>query len=203
MMPNLDNLRACFEYCKNKKDRDASMSSDGDAKEKSPAEIITDEIEHIMEALSVKGDVVEGLTKLFEDKEKIKTEGQLLKQVFLEVIFVKYGTNSLEKIEKGVEKVKPILQSHYLGQPESQRHALDTIFKAFNMDQLGAQDFSKENLFMHRHRVVGIVLKLQQLGVFDTQTIITWCLDTLDKHDGDISLNFTHCNLILQLLTNV
>jgi hypothetical protein len=62
----------------------------------------------------------------------------LLKQIFLEVILTKFPTHSLEHVTRGMEKVKVILDDHYIGHEDAQRMALETIFKAFNMDQLSA-----------------------------------------------------------------
>ena len=43
----------------------------------------------------------------------------MLKQIFLEILFTKYGAQSLEHVTRGVEKVKPILLEHYAGDEES------------------------------------------------------------------------------------
>lgn len=202
LMPNQDNCRPTFQYVKNKRDRDASMSSNGDAqKEKNAQDAIDEEVELIMKAIAQKGDgVIEGLKTLLADKEQIKSEGILLKQVFLEVIFTKFGTHSLEHVTRGFEKVKVILEEQYHGHEDAQRMALDTIFKSFNMDQLSAQDFAKENLFQLREKICNLVMRLNQLGIIDTQIAINWCLDQLSAFQGNMSLNFTHCYLVLSLI---
>ena len=66
-----------------------------------------------MEVLSQKGDIIQSLRDLLGDKEKIKSEGLLLKQVFLEVVFTKFGMLSLEHVSRGVERVKPILEEFF------------------------------------------------------------------------------------------
>ena len=118
------------------------MSSQGnEEKEKGPQELIDEEVDLIMAELSKKGDVTEDLKALLADKTKIKSDGLLLKQILLEVVFTKFGVQSLEHVTRGVTKVKSVLQDQFSGQPEAQRIALDTIFKAFNMDLLTAQNF--------------------------------------------------------------
>lgn len=158
-MPNQDNLKPSFQYVKNKRDRDASMSSNGDA-EKNSQDIIDEQVELIMKTLAQKGDIVPELKTLLNNKDTIRADGLLLKQIFLEVIFTKFPTHSLEHVTRGMERVKPILEEHYIGHEDAQRMALDTIFKAFNLDQLSAQDYSKENLFQLREKVINIVLRL-------------------------------------------
>jgi hypothetical protein len=49
------------------------------------------------------------LTDLFKDETRILSKELKLKQIFIEVIFTKYGLHSIEHIEKGIEKVKTIL----------------------------------------------------------------------------------------------
>lgn len=106
-----------------------------------------DEVNFLMDAISQKGDLVEPLQELLADKQRIISSGLKLKQIFLEVILTKYGGRSLEHISEGMRKVKPILDADYLNQEDSQKMALETIFKAYGMDQLSAQDYSNENLF--------------------------------------------------------
>jgi hypothetical protein len=77
--------------------------------------------------------------------------------------------------------------------------ALDTIFKAYNMDQLSAQDFEKENLFQLRSKVVNLVERFNQMEVLDTTIIINWCADILSKHNKK-SLDFTHSQVVLTLI---
>jgi hypothetical protein len=50
------------------------------------------------------------------------------------VIFTKYGLHSIEHIEKGIEKIKPVLLSFFKDQKESQEIILNSLFQAFNMD---------------------------------------------------------------------
>lgn len=78
--------------------------------------------------------------------------------------------------------------------------ALETIFKAYSMDQLSAQDFSNENLFQVRSKVTKIVERFIQQGVLDTLTTIEWCISTLEKHDK-FSVDYAHCQLVLDLMT--
>jgi len=110
------------------------MSSEGEAKERTQMDVVNDEIELIMAALSKKGDIIPELKELLADKTKITTDGLMLKQVFLEIIFTKFGSHSLEHVTRGIEKVSSILDEHYKGNEEAQKMALETIFKAFNMD---------------------------------------------------------------------
>ena len=63
-----------------------------------------------MDVLSQKGtDISKQLTDLFKDETRILSKELKLKQIFIEVIFTKYGLHSIEHIEKGIEKVKTIL----------------------------------------------------------------------------------------------
>ena len=77
--------------------------------------------------------------------------------------------------------------------------ALDTIFKAYNMDQLSAQDFSNENLFQLRSRVVNLIERFNYMEVLDTQVNINYCADILANHPKK-SLEFTHSQVILILI---
>lgn len=94
-MPNQEILKPTFQYVKNKKQRDASMSSDANdaANQKSKNDIIDAEVELIMQVISQKGDQSQALNELLEDKSKITTEGDLLIQVLFEVILTKFGSN--------------------------------------------------------------------------------------------------------------
>lgn len=103
--------------------------------------MIDEEVDLIMQELAKKGDITEDLRTLLADKTKIKSEGLLLKQVLLETVFTKFGVQSLEHVSRGVQKVGKVLQEQFKGQADAQRMALDTIFKAFNMDLLTAQNF--------------------------------------------------------------
>ena len=95
---------------------------------------IDQDVSKIMDVISQKGDLVEPLMTLLNDPNEISSTGLQLKQIFLEIILTKYGGRSLEHISEGIRRVKPILDLHYQDQEESQRMALDTIFKAYNMD---------------------------------------------------------------------
>ena len=152
-----------------------------------------------MDAISQKGDLVEPLNDLLADKSKITSTGLKLKQIFLEVILTKYGGRSLEHISEGIRKVKPILDSQFFKQSDAQNMALETIFKAYSMDQLSAQDFFNENLFQVRSKVTKIVERFIQQGVLDTKTTIEWCIGVLEKHDK-YSLDYTQCQLVLDLM---
>jgi len=79
--------------------------------------------------------------------------------------------------------VKPVLDSLFDKQADAQQMALETIFKAYSMDQLSAQDFSNENLFQVRSKVTKIVERFIHHGVFDTKTTIDWCISVLEKHE--------------------
>ena len=92
----------------------------------------------MIDTISQKGDLVEPLNELLADKTKINSSGLKLKQIFLEVILTKFGGRSLEHISEGIRKVKPILDSQFFKQDDAQHMALETIFKAYSMDQLSA-----------------------------------------------------------------
>lgn len=68
-----------------------------------------------MEVLGQKGDITKQLKDLLANKDKIKSEGLLLKQIFLEVVFTKFGMLSLEHVSRGAERVKAILEELFLG----------------------------------------------------------------------------------------
>jgi hypothetical protein len=119
-----------------------------------------------MEVLSQKGDIIEQLKALLSDKEKIKTEGLLLKQVFLEVVFTKFGMLSLEHVTRGVEKVKPVLEEFFIGQDESQKMALNLILDSFKFSD--KQDYSGKNLFLQRNKIINLIERLNQLGILES-----------------------------------
>jgi hypothetical protein len=57
-MPNFENCKPTYQFVKNKRQRDASMSSEGEGtKEKSKEEIIDGEVDQIMNVLATKGDI--------------------------------------------------------------------------------------------------------------------------------------------------
>ncbi len=98
---------------------------------------VSEEVENIMDVLSHKGtDIPKQLIDLFIDETRIVSKELKLKQIFIEVIFTKYGLHSIEHIEKGIEKIKPVLLSFFKDQKESQEIILNSLFQAFNMDQL-------------------------------------------------------------------
>lgn len=139
-MPNAESLRPKLEFVQNKKVRDENMAGeDGEPSTETPelAQVAA-EVEHIMGVLAQKGDITELLRELLADKTKIKSEGLKLKQIFLEIIFTKFGVHSLEHVSRGVEKVRTALDELFKGNAEAQRMALDTIFKSFGMDQLAS-----------------------------------------------------------------
>ena len=93
-MPDNTILKPKFQYVKGKSKReDENMKSDDDADSGvSEAQIqINNETDMIMKALSQKGDITEDLKQLLDDKAQIATSGMQLKQIFLEIIFTKYG----------------------------------------------------------------------------------------------------------------
>ena len=79
-------------------------SQDGEIeKPKTSQELIDDEVELIMSVLGQKGDgVPAALQALLDDKSKIKSEGNILSQILVEVILTKFGTHSLEHVQRGV-----------------------------------------------------------------------------------------------------
>lgn len=153
-----------------------------------------------MSILSLKGDQTELLKEVLADKTKIKSEGLKLKKIFLEILFTKFGVHSLEHVSRGVQKVRITLDEMFKDQKDAQRMALDSIFNQFGMDQISAQNFCKENLFMIQFKVCNLVVRLNQLGVIDTQTAIEWCLDQLEAFDGPVPVETTQVQLILRLL---
>lgn len=83
----------------------------------------------------------------------------------LEVLLTKFGTHSLEHITRGIEKIKPVVLKMFQDNVEAQKVVLDTIFKAFNVDSLSAQDFEKENLFQVRQKVVDLIVRLHKINL--------------------------------------
>jgi hypothetical protein len=153
-----------------------------------------------MQALAEKQDTNQVLRSLLADKEKIKSEGKLLYQILIEIMFTKFGTNQLEHVQRGIDKVKEVLLEMYGNNEEAQRVVLETLFKSFNVDSLSAQDFSKENLFQLRQKVNNIVVRLVQVGVISLNTATSFCLEQLLSYEGDILINSTHCFVILNLI---
>jgi len=93
-MPDNTILKPKFQYVQGKSKRDdENMKSDEDAESGvSEAQMqINNEVDMIMKALSQKGDIIEELKQLLDDKTQITTSGMQLKQIFLEIIFTKYG----------------------------------------------------------------------------------------------------------------
>lgn len=58
-----------------------------------------------MQVLSTKGDVTQSLSELLNDKSRISSEGNLLSQILVEIILTKYGTHTLEHLQKGFDKL--------------------------------------------------------------------------------------------------
>ena len=124
----------------------------------------------------------------------------MLNQLFVEVLLTRFGTNQVERISKGIEKVKPVLDWMFASNEAAQRVAIETIFKSFNMDSLSAQDFKKENLFQVRSKVISLVMVLVKDDVVSPTTAMNWCVEQLEKLEGDLSLNFTHSYLLMTLM---
>lgn len=77
-------------------------------------ETVKQDVELIMEALSKKGeDTVQLLKDLLNEGGKVKSSGMVLKQIIIEVLFLKYGSQSLEHVSRGIEKIKPVLEEQF------------------------------------------------------------------------------------------
>lgn len=128
----------------------------------------------------------------------------VLKQIIIEVLFLKYGSQSLEHVSRGIEKIKRVLEEEFKDQREAQKHAIRTVFKAFSVDQLSAQCFDKENIYHVRSKVVNLVEKLSTSGVFDSAFIIEWCIEELADHCKPeatvLDLDYVHCHVVLNQL---
>lgn len=165
---------------------------------------VNQEVDSIMEVLGKKGeDTVALLRELLADETKIQSKDLKLKQVLLEILFLKYGSQSLEHVSRGIDKIKPVLEEQFKNQKEAQQHAMHTVFKAFSMDKLSAQKFEQENIYHVRSKVVNLAEKLNVSGVFQASHIIEWCINELDAHctaEIPVDLDFVHCHLILELL---
>ena len=85
------------------------MSPDGEPKEKTQEDQVHEEVELLMQALSQKPFELSSFQELLEDKNRIKSEGNTLKQLLLEVLLTKFGTHSLEHLTRGIEKIKPVI----------------------------------------------------------------------------------------------
>jgi hypothetical protein len=121
-----------------------------------------------MGVLAQKGDPTDLFKELLADKTKIKSEGLKLKKIFLEVVFTKFGVHSLEHVSRGVQKVRNTFDTMFKDQQDAQNMILDSIFKQFGMDQMSAQNYDKENLFMIQFKLINLIIRLNQLGVLDT-----------------------------------
>ena len=165
---------------------------------------VNQEVDSIMEVLGKKGeDTVALLRELLADETKIQSKDLKLKQVLIEILFLKYGSQSLEHVSRGIEKIKPVLEEQFKDQKEAQQHATLTVFKAFSMDKLSAQKFEQENIYHVRSKVVNLAEKLNVSGVFQAAPIIEWCIAELSSHctpEAPVDLDFVHCHLILDLL---
>lgn len=158
-----------------------------------------------MEALSKRGeDTIQLLKDLLSESGKVQSSGLTLKQIIIEILFLKYGSQSLEHVSRGIDKIKPVLEEQFKGQAEAQKHAILTVFKAFSVDKLSAQNFDKENIYHVRSKVVNLAEKLSTSGVFDPGLIIEWCIEELANHcnqgQSSLDLDFVHCHLVLNQL---
>lgn len=127
LMPNQDSLKACFQFVVSKdKRQDAQMDSpdeekaDAEANGDSGKVTVHQEVDSIMEVLGKKGeDTVALLRALLADESKIQSKDLKLKQVLIEILFLKYGSQSLEHVSRGIEKIKPVLEEQFKDQRES------------------------------------------------------------------------------------
>jgi len=158
---------------------------------------VNQEVDSIMEVLAKKGeDTVALLRELLQDGEKIKSKDAKLKQILVEIMLTKYGSQSLEHLSRGIEKVKPVLEEQFKDQKESQVHAMHSVFKAFSMDKLSAQNYEKENIYHVRQKVVSLAEKLNHSGVFQPSITIEWCVEQLTSYSSEgqkVDLDFVHC----------
>lgn len=75
---------------------------------------VNQEVDSIMEVLGKKGeDTVALLRELLADETKIQSKDLKLKQVLLEILFLKYGSQSLEHVSRGIDKIKPVLEEQF------------------------------------------------------------------------------------------
>mmetsp|Transcript_1968 Transcript_1968/g.3449 ORF Transcript_1968/g.3449 Transcript_1968/m.3449 type:complete len:383 (-) Transcript_1968:230-1378(-) len=153
-------------------------------------------------------DVVESIRKALEDPEeqaKISTDQRY--QLFLEIMLMKFANKSLEHVTKGFEKIRPILEAQYQGNRQAQSSALDIIFNAYQISDIGEQCFERENLFMLRQKVVQLVERLCDLPIFDELIVIELCLQQLDAHSFEVNqdntLDLVQSQLIFTLVDKV
>ena len=99
----------------------------------------------------------------------------------MEVVFTKFGMLSLEHVSRGVERVRVILEEMFLGQEESQKMALDLILTSFNFPKV--QDYAERNMFQQRNKIITLIVRLNQLGIFESQIVINWCIEKLSLLD--------------------
>ena len=55
---------------------------------------------------------------------------------------------------------------------------------------------------MIQFKLINLVERLNQVGVLNTSFAIEWCLDQLEKYDGELQVEFCQFQLILILLKN-
>jgi len=144
------------------------------------------DVKAILRVFNSRGTDIVGplLEVMADDGKKLVSKDLKKKQIFLEVILQRFAGRSLEHVSKGFEKVKEVLDKHYVGQEETQLMVIDTVFKSYGLSSIESQRFEEENLYMLRQKAVNLIDRLIDLGVVTVQTTFAWCVKQLEGYTG-------------------
>lgn len=182
-MPDRELLRPCFTYIPNRerrRDDDMSMSEEEERKNTDTLDPETRaDVDAIMECIQQKGEVSE---QLLATLKTVKCSTEVQRAILVELLLMKYIL-SFEHTLHYIRRVRAVMEQLF-DSDESQREALATILKAYNLDDLATQDYDNDvvNIYQVRNKVVHLVLKLVDLGLFRASALVPYCLDKIKGH---------------------
>jgi len=75
--------------------------------------------------------------------------------------------------------------------------AIATLLKAFNIDELGSQNYAEKNLFQLRSKVLSIIDRLIIAQILNPDIVIQWCIEKLQVYaeglNTQVPLEILHC----------
>ena len=120
--------------------------------------------------------------QLLATLKTVKCSIEVQRAILVELLLMKYIL-SFEHTLHYIRRVRAVMEQLF-DSDESQAEALAIILKAYNLDDLATQDYDNDvvNIFQVRNKVVHLVLKLVDLGLFRASALVPYCLDKIKGH---------------------
>ena len=115
--------------------------------------------------------------------KELKQPPEIHRAILIETLLFKYSM-TFEHTMHFIKRVRPVLDEIFHGNYSNQAEALNYIFKSYNLDDLSTQNYQNDvvNIYQVRQKVILLVLKLVDLGIFDPIALVPVCLDKIKQH---------------------